>query len=405
MSHSRPYVQLKPGRERSVKRRHPWVFSGAIAKTHGEPAPGATVAVCDHGGTFLAWGQYSPHSQIRVRLVSWRESDAVDEPDFWREKLHRAVTARDPLLAEGSTTAARLVHAESDGIPGLIADLYNETLVVQFLTQGADVRRDMLLSLLAEEIRPQGIYERSDVDIRRKEGLDLRHGLLRGDLPDPVIILENGLRFAVDVQRGHKTGFYLDQRENRATLRRFVAQRTKHGIPPSVLNVFAYTGGFTLAALAGGATHVVNVDSSADALRLGRDNLALNGFDPAHVEDLVGDAFQLLRRFRQQDRRFDVIVLDPPKFAFTKRDVQRAARGYKDINMQAFRLLHPGGLLFTFSCSGLISPDLFQKIVFGAALDAQRDARILAPLAQGSDHPIALTFPEGAYLKGLVCSV
>ena len=398
-------VWLKPRRERSVRRRHPWVFSGAIAEVRGQPSPGETVAVCDAHGEFLAWGQYSPHSQIRVRLVSWRRADAVDAPDFWRGRIRRAVAARAPLRAEGHTTAFRLVHAESDALPGLIADLYGETLVVQFLTQGAELRRELLVSLLAEEVHPQAVYERSDADVRRKEGLAARSGLLQGSLPQPPIVVENGLRFAVDVRQGHKTGFYLDQRENRALLRRFVARRARMGEPPDLLNVFAYTGGFTLAALAGGATSAINVDTSADALRWGRENLSLNGFNEAQVEDRVGDAFQLLRQMRQQERRFDLIVLDPPKFAFTRRDVQRAARGYKDINLQAFHLLRPGGLLFTFSCSGLISPDLFQKIVFGAALDAGREARIIAPLAQGPDHPIALTFPEGAYLKGLVCRV
>ena len=398
-------VRLKPRRERSVRRRHPWVFSGAIAEVRGQPSPGETVAVCDAHGEFLAWGQYSPHSQIRVRLVSWRRADAVDAPDFWRARIRRAVAARAPLRAEGHTTAFRLVHAESDALPGLIADLYGETLVVQFLTQGAELRRELLVSLLAEEVRPQAVYERSDADVRRKEGLAARSGLLQGSLPQPLIVVENGLRFAVDVRQGHKTGFYLDQRENRALLRRFVARRVRMGEPPDLLNVFAYTGGFTLAALAGGATSAINVDTSAEALRRGRENLSRNGFDGAQVEDRVGDAFQLLRQMRRQERRFDLIVLDPPKFAFTRRDVQRAARGYKDINMQAFHLLRPGGLLFTFSCSGLISPDLFQKIVFGAALDAGREARIIAPLAQGPDHPIALTFPEGAYLKGLVCRV
>ncbi len=398
-------VRLKPRRERSVRRRHPWVFSGAIAEVRGRPSPGETVAVCDAHGEFLAWGQYSPHSQIRVRLVSWRRADAVDAPDFWRARIRRAVAARAPLRAEGHTTAFRLVHAESDALPGLIADLYGETLVVQFLTQGAELRRELLVSLLAEEVRPQAVYERSDADVRRKEGLAARSGLLQGSLPQPLIVVENGLRFAVDVRQGHKTGFYLDQRENRALLRRFVTRRARMGEPPDLLNVFAYTGGFTLAALAGGATSAINVDTSAEALRRGRENLSRNGFDGAQVEDRVGDAFQLLRQMRRQERRFDLIVLDPPKFAFTRRDVQRAARGYKDINLQAFHLLRPGGLLFTFSCSGLISPDLFQKIVFGAALDAGREARIIAPLAQGPDHPIALTFPEGAYLKGLVCRV
>ncbi len=398
-------IILKPGRQKPVQRRHPWIFSGAIQQVAGAPAPGELVAVQSHRGEFLAWGHYSPHSQIRARLISWREAVQPESADFWRARLRRAIDARKPLLASGQTTACRLIHAESDGAPGLIVDRYGDTLVVQLLSAGAEARRELFTTLLAELLAPQRIYERSDAAARYKEGLASQVGTLYGPAPAaPVVILENGLRFLVDVQAGHKSGFYLDQRANRQRLRETVARlAASRPAPPTLLNVFSYTGGFAVYGLAGGAAHVVNVDSSAAALALGRENLALNGYAAARVKDLTGDAFEVLRQLRAAGQQFDLIVLDPPKFAVSKRDVQRAARGYKDINLQAFHLLRPGGQLFTCSCSGAISADLFQKIVFGAALDAGSDAQIIGRLTQSSDHPVALTCPEGDYLKGLIC--
>ncbi len=399
-----PRLILKPGREASLQRRHPWVFSGAVARVQGEAAPGALVAIHAADGPFLAWGHYSPASQIRARIIAWDAAAAPDTPDFWRARLQRALAARVPLLQSGNTTACRLVNADSDGTPGLIVDRYNTTLVVQYLTAGAETRRALFADLLMELQPAETLYERSDADVREKEGLSPHTGLLRGaEPPAAVEILENGLRFAVDVRQGHKSGFYLDQRENRQRLREAIAARAQARSTPTLLNVFAYTGGFAVYGLAGGASSVVNVDTSAEALALGRENLARNTLPAA--EDIAGDAFQVLRQLRQAGRRFDVIVLDPPKFAFTQKDVQKAARGYKDINLQALHLLNPGGMLFTFSCSGAISADLFQKIVFGAALDAGREAQIVGYLAQSSDHPTALTFPEGAYLKGLQCHI
>jgi len=404
MTSSTPRIDLKRGREAAVRRRHPWLFSGGIARVEGQPALGDLVAIHGDDGAFLAWGHYSPHSQIRARLVSWEESDQPDTPEFWRARLRRAFSARAPLLVAGATTACRLVHAESDGVPGLIVDRYGETVVAQYLTAGMEARRELFADLLWELLGPQSLYERSDAPARQKEGLQSRVGLLRGVEPPQMIeILENGLRFGVDARRGHKSGFYLDQRENRQRLRETLAALVQAGQAPTLLDVFSYTGGFAVYGLAGGAVSVVNVDASAEVLRQGQENLARNGLDHAAVEDIAGDAFKVLRQLRQEGRQFDVIVLDPPKFAFTKRAVQRAARGYKDINMQAFHLLRPGGVLFTFSCSGAISADLFQKIVFGAALDAGCDAQIVGRLTQSSDHPVALTFPEGEYLKGLVC--
>ncbi|MGC9396368.1 MAG: class I SAM-dependent rRNA methyltransferase [Anaerolineae bacterium] len=405
-----PRVILAPRRDVSVRRRHPWLFSGAVRRVEeapGGPESGALVAVHSSEGEFLAWGHYSPASQIRVRLFAWDEHLAPDTEDFWRARLERAIAARQPLLADGTTTACRLVNAESDGIPGLVVDRYGDTVVVQYLSAGVEARRELFNELLVTLLDPTTLYERSDVDVREKERLAPRDGLLYGaEPPETVEILENGLRFGVDVRHGHKTGFYLDQRENRALAREAVA----HFNAPVVLNVFAYTGGFAVYALAGGASAVTNIDTSGEVLRIGRDNLARSGFEEAAVEDIEGDAFTVLRELNSQKRtatpsRFDVVILDPPKFAFTQKDVKRAARGYKDINMQALRLLNPGGLLFTFSCSGAISADLFQKIVFGAALDVKRDAQIVGRMTQSSDHPVALTFPEGEYLKGLICRI
>lgn len=405
-----PRIILHAQRDVSVRRRHPWLFSGAIARVEGKPEPGALVAVHGFDGAFLAWGHYSAASQIRARLFAWDAHVVPETADFWRARLERAIAARQPLLAGGITTACRLVNAESDGIPGLVVDRYSDVVVVQYLSAGVDARRELFNDLLVTLLHPVTLYERSDVDVREKERLAPREGLLYGaEPPDAVEIVENGLRFGVDVRHGHKTGFYLDQRDNRALLRAAVARLNA----PTVLNAFAYTGGFAVYALAGGASAVTNVDTSADALRVGRDNLARNGpaassgepFAAAAVEDITGDAFTVLRELHNQKRAFDVVILDPPKFAFGQKDVKSAARGYKDINMQAMRLLNPGGLLFTFSCSGAISADLFQKIVFGAALDVKRDAQIIGRMMQGGDHPVALTFPEGDYLKGLICRV
>ncbi len=362
-------LYLKPGREESVLRHHPWIFSGGVARVEGRPAPGASLAVHSADGAFLAWGQYSPASQIRVRLVSWNEADDPDAPDFWRKRLARAIALRAPLLADSETDACRLVFAESDGIPGLIVDRYADVLVLQALTVGAQARRQLYADLLLDLLAPRTIYERSDAEVREKEDLVPYTGLLRGEGPPAFVpIRENGLGFWVDVKKGHKTGFYLDQRPNRLALRRHIEQRRRAGLGTAVLNVFSYTGAFTTYALAGGATSVVNIDASADALALG----ARHWPEDAPVTNLMGDAFRLLRDLRAEERAFDVIILDPPKFAFSQADVQRAARGYKDINLQALHLLREGGLLFTFSCSGAIAADLFQKIVFGAALDAGR---------------------------------
>ena len=389
---------LKQGRDKPVRQRHPWVFSGAVAHLEGDPAPGDVVEVQSADGCWLARGYFNPHSQIVVRLLTWDPAETIDAA-FWRRRLQRAISARQDLLTSPQITACRLVHAESDGLPGLVVDRYGDWLVVQFLTLGVEVRRELLTALLMEMWTPQGIYERSDVDVRSLEGLSPRTGVLAGqEPPDLVEILEYGHRFLVDVKRGQKTGFYLDQRENRRLAASYCTGRT-------VLNAFAYTGAFGVYAAAHGAGPITHVETSADALALARRNMELNGYGGRDDEYVTGDAFQVLRRYREAGRRFGVVILDPPKFAHTQAQVSRAARGYKDINMLALQLLEPGGFLVTFSCSGRVSVDLFQKIVFAATVDAGRDAQIVWRLSQGPDHPVLLTFPEGEYLKGFVCRV
>jgi 23S rRNA (cytosine1962-C5)-methyltransferase len=393
-------VVLKRNRARPVLQRHPWIFSGAIERVEGEVADGDVVEVRDAGRNWLARGTLNRRSQIAVRLLTWQQDEAVDRV-FWRRRLAQAIAARQALADDPTTTAYRLVHAESDYLPGLVVDRYGEWLVVQFLALGVERRRDEIVAALVDLLAPRGIYERSDVEVRAKEGLAQRAGPLWGEEPpDLVEVLENenGRRFLVDVRQGHKTGFYLDQRENRARLPGFC-----EGV--EVLDAFAYTGAFGVYAATGGASEVTLVESSAPALDLARRHLTLNDLGHRNVEYVQGDVFSVLRGYRAQGRRFDVVVLDPPKFAHSEREVKRAARAYKDVNLLAFRLLRSGGVLFTFSCSGAVSADLFQKIVFGAAVDAEREAQIIGILAQGADHPVALTFPEGAYLKGLICRV
>jgi 23S rRNA (cytosine1962-C5)-methyltransferase len=391
-----PIITLKPGREKSVRNRHPWLFSGAIQHIDHDAQNGDVVDVHSPLGQWLARGYLNRRSQIQVRLLTWHAGEAIDE-DFWRIRLQRAIAGRASLAADLHTDAYRLVHAESDGLPGLVVDRYGDWLVMQCLTLGVERVKPLLARLLVELCQPAGVVERSDVDVRQKEGLRPAVDVLHGQAPGgPVEIVEHSQRFLVDLLGGQKTGFYLDQRENR----RRVAAYCQGG---RVLNAFSYSGGFAVYALAAGAQHVTNLDSSLEALELAERNLALNGFDPdAQAEGVAGDVFQVLRDWRAAGQRFDVVILDPPKFAHSQQQVDRAARAYKDINLLAMQLLHPGGVLATFSCSGLVSADLFQKIVFGASIDAGRDVQVIERLSQGPDHPTLLSFPEGEYLKGLV---
>jgi 23S rRNA (cytosine1962-C5)-methyltransferase len=391
-------VVLKRGREKPVLNRHPWIFSGAIKRVEGEVTDGEVVAVADHRGRFLAQGYLNRRSQIAVRLLTWDEDEVVGG-DFWRRRLELAWASRQALADDPSTGAYRLVNAESDLLPGLVVDRYGDYLVVQFLTLGIERWKAELVGLMADLLEPRGIYERSDVEVREKEGLAQVTGLLHGEEPpDLMEITENGHRFLVDIKTGHKTGFYLDQRENRQKLTRYCRGK-------DVLNCFAYTGAFAVYAAAAEAGRITNVESSAEALDLVRRNMALNGFADRNDEYIEGDVFQVLREYRNQGRVFDLVILDPPKFAYSQHQVQSACRGYKDINLLAMQIVAPGGILFTFSCSGRVSPDLFQKVLFGASVDARRDVQIIEKLSQASDHPILLTFPESEYLKGLVCRV
>ncbi|MCB9640921.1 MAG: class I SAM-dependent methyltransferase [Myxococcales bacterium] len=391
-------VRVKTAGERSIERRHPWLFSGALAKVEGKPGKGETIAVKDSSGKMLGWGAYSPQSQIAVRMWSFSPQQTVDRV-FFTERFRAAIAMREQRLSPVAQRACRLVYGESDGFPGLIVDRYGDYLVMQCLSAGAEYWKPIWCEILQELLPLKGIYERSDSDVRKKEGLEPTMGLLAGEKPPEALeIEENGMRYLVDIYEGHKTGFYLDQRANRAQLRSFAKDA-------EVLNCFAYTGGFGLAALSGGAKHVTQIEASGKALEVARKHVELNGFDASRSTLTEGDVFAELRRLQKEQRSFDVIVLDPPKFAESKSQLERASRGYKDINLQAFKLLRPGGLLLTFSCSGQMTTPLFQKIVADAALDARRDGQILLRLEQDVDHPTRLAFPEGTYLKGLVCRV
>jgi 23S rRNA (cytosine1962-C5)-methyltransferase len=391
-------VILKPGRDKPIRQHHPWIFSGAVARVKDDAANGDVVDVVSSDGTWLARGSLNRKSQIVVRLLTWKEDEAIDEA-FWRSRLERAIAGREALASSGDMTAYRLVNAESDGLPGLIVDRYGDWLVTQFLTLGVERWKKEIVEQLGK-LSYRGVYDRSDVEVRAKEGLPQTTGVLAGDEPpDLVEIRENGLRFWVDVKRGHKTGFYLDQRDNRRKVAPYLRGR-------DVLNGFAYTGAFAVYAIAAGAKSVTNVDTSVDALELARRNMDLTGLtDLSGLEYVVGDVFAELRRFRAEGRTFDAVILDPPKFAQNDQQLKRAARGYQDINRVAMNILRPEGVLATFSCSGLVSPDLFQKIIFSASLEAERNVQIVEKLGQASCHPILVTLPESEYLKGFVCRV
>lgn len=386
-------IRLRPGKEKSLLKGHPWIFDGAVAK--GGADSGETVRIESHEGRFLAWAAFSPKSRIRARVWSFEESARIDEA-FFAERVARAIEARKLWRIESD--AIRLVHGESDGLPGLVVDRYGDTLVAQMTSCGTERFKPTLCKVLISQTGLGKLYERSDGSVRALEGLPESSGWLAGEGPVDLLIREHGWRLGLDIARGHKTGFYLDQRDNRQRFFQWTAQRAF----AQVLNCFSYTGGFTVAALAGGAGFVTSVDSSAPALEQAKAQLRLNGLDDSRTETLDADVNASLRRFLQEGRRFDAIVLDPPKFAPTSAHAERAARAYKDINRLALQLLRPGGVLFTFSCSGGISADLFHKIVASAGIDAGVDAFISEKLGGAPDHPMTLCFPEGEYLKGLV---
>ncbi len=389
-------IRLREGKERSLLKRHPWVFAGSIAK--GGADSGETVRVEAHDGRFLAWGACSPASSIRVRAWSFDEGERIDA-GFFARRIQRAVAlrARLPIDSDG----VRLVHGEADGLPGLVVDRYADTLSAQFLFAGSERWKAVIADGLLAATGLKRLYERSDAGVRALEGLPSVSGWLRGAGATVIELHEHGWSLSVDVAQGHKTGTYLDQRDNR----QHFAAAVRHFGCAEVLNCYSYTGGFSLAALVGGAARVVSVDSSAPALALAQRHVQQNGFDTTRHEVVDADVNQHLRACLERGERFDAIVLDPPKFAATASQAERAARAYKDINRLGLKLLRPGGLLFTFSCSGGIGPELFHKIVAGAGHDAGVDALILQRLAAACDHPTTLEFPEGDYLSGLALLV
>jgi 23S rRNA (cytosine1962-C5)-methyltransferase len=383
-----------------VRQGHPWIFSGSLAHVPEDIQDGAIVAVCSADGEWLARGYLNRTSQITVRLLSWHPAEVIDDA-FWQRRIARAVALRRRLFDHQQTNAYRLVNAESDYLPGLTVDHYGDYLVVQVGTLGIELRKTRLAQLLLEATGCTGVIERSALAVRRHEGLGDATGLLAGTAPDAAVtVRELGLNYLVDLAHGQKTGFYTDQRENRRRVAAYCAGQR-------VLNAFSYTCSFAVHALAAGAQQVTNIDTSLDALEMGERNLRLNGFDPdTQTENLVGDVFDVLRDWRAanaSEHQFDLIILDPPKFAQNKGSVEQALRGYKEINLSALHLLKPGGILATFSCSGLVAPELFQQAVYSAAADTRRPLQILEWLHQGADHPVATTFPEGEYLKGLIC--
>lgn len=385
-------ITIRPGKERSLVKRHPWVFESSVAR--GGADAGETVRVESADGAFLCWAAFSPQSQIRLRAWSFDEAERIDAA-FFRRRIDQALAMRSRLAI--ASDAVRLIHGEADGLPGLIVDRYVDTLVAQFTSSGVERWKDVIADALLAATGLTRLYERSDAQAREWEGLPVQTGWLRGAGDTAITIREHDWRLTLDVAEGHKTGYYLDQRDSR---RRFADAVRQYGCR-SVLNAFSYTGGFSVAALAGGASQVVSVDSSGPALSRAQAHVALNGFDAARHEAWDADVNATLRQCLKDGRRFDAIVLDPPKFAPTAAHAERAARAYKDINRLAFMLLNDGGLLYTFSCSGGIAPDLFHKIVAGAGLDAGVDGYIVERLSAAADHPQTVRFPEGDYLKGL----
>ncbi|MBO7146317.1 MAG: class I SAM-dependent rRNA methyltransferase [Lentisphaeria bacterium] len=387
-------IILKQGKERSFQRRHPWVFSGALSKIPQGVGNGETVRVLSSQGEFLGYGAYSATSSIAIRIWSF---DINDLPgyDFFERKFRAALTFRKIIFNNVLPDSYRLVHAESDGLPGVIVDIYPGFAVCQLSTAGADYFRNEIADALYC-VTGCNVYERSDVDSRKREGLPDVKGLLKGvEPPEFIEFTENGIRFRSSLKEGHKTGFYLDQRVNRQ-----VVSSAAAGCG-DVLNCFSYTGGFGLAALHGGAHHVLNVDSSGAALEFACSNAQLNGFSTEQFSVEDADVFQFLRKCRDSRKSFDMIILDPPKLAETIKQRDKAARAYKDLNLLGFKLLRPGGKLFTFSCSGAMDDDLFEKVVCSAAQDANVNFRIIQHLAQAPDHAVSGFFPEGHYLKGL----
>nr|WP_145496991.1 23S rRNA (cytosine(1962)-C(5))-methyltransferase RlmI [Yersinia ruckeri] len=389
---------LTKGREKSLIRRHPWVFSGAVERIEGKPLPGETIDIMDSQGKWLARGAYSPESQLRARVWTFMQDESIDNAFFIR-RLQRAQSWRDWIAQRDGLDSYRLIAGESDGLPGVTIDRFQNFFVLQLLSAGAEYHREALVAALQHCYPDCSIYDRSDVSVRKKEGMELTQGPILGDIPPALLpIQEHGMKLLVDIQQGHKTGFYLDQRDSRLAARNYAKGRR-------VLNCFSYTGAFAVAALMGGCEQVISVDTSQAALDIAKQNVELNQLDLSKAEFIRDDVFQLLRHYRTQGEKFDMIIMDPPKFVENKNQLASACRGYKDINMLALQLLRPGGILLSFSCSGLMPNDLFQKILADAALDASCDIQFVEQFRQAADHPVIATYPEGLYLKGFACRV
>ncbi|MEG1652946.1 MAG: 23S rRNA (cytosine(1962)-C(5))-methyltransferase RlmI [Hafnia sp.] len=389
---------LAKGREKSLLRRHPWVFSGAVTRGEGNAVSGETIDVCDFQGKWLARAAFSPQSQIRARVWTFDQQESVDR-DFFINRLQTAQQWRTLLAKRDDLTGYRLIAGESDGMPGITIDRFQNFIVLQLLSAGAEYQRANLVAALQHCYPECAIYDRSDVAVRKKEGLPLTQGSVVGEEPPALLpIREHGMQILVDIKEGHKTGFYLDQRDSRLAARRFAANA-------KVLNCFSYTGAFAVSALMGGCEHVISVDTSQAALDVARQNVELNQLDLSKAEFVRDDVFQLLRKYRDEGRKFDLIIMDPPKFVENKSQLAGACRGYKDINMLALNLLSSGGILLSFSCSGLMPIELFQKILADAALDAGRDVQFIEQYRQAADHPVIASYPEGLYLKGFACRV
>ncbi|HBM15834.1 MAG TPA: 23S rRNA (cytosine(1962)-C(5))-methyltransferase RlmI [Lentisphaeria bacterium] len=389
---------IKRGSANTLKYRHPWIFSGAIKKINGSPVMGETLEIRSEDDEIIGYGSYSPVSKIAIRIWSFSDKEKLDE-SLIRQKVESAVNFRSSRMFSRNSNCVRLVFGEADGIPGLIVDKFAEYLVCQFLFTGTEFHKDIIVSILNELVPNKGIYERSDVDIREKEGLPLSVGVLSGsEPPDSIEINEGSIKYYIDIKKGHKTGFYLDQRINRLRVANYSNEM-------EVLDCFAYIGGFSIASLKGGAKRVTSVDSSSSALESLKRNVELNGLDLTKSETIEAKVAEQLRKYRDYGKQFDMIILDPPKFIYDRAHLEHASRAYKDINLLAMKLLRKNGILATFSCSQPMTEELFQKILSYASADSGRTVQILEKLSQSPDHPIALNFPESAYLKGLICRV
>lgn len=391
-------IKLKKGKEKAVYQRHPWVFSGALDKVKGKPENGDVVKVLDAQGEFLAYGYYNDQSRVAVRLLEWDENVSIDEA-WYEQKVNTAIDGRAHLLANEATTACRLIFSEADFLPGLIVDRYADFLSVQILSSGIEKAKETIIKVLVKRLQPKGIFDRSDATARTHEGITAENGLLWGENPAEFIeIKENGIKYHINIAEGQKSGFYCDQRDNRSIL-------ASYGKGKTVLDCFSYSGGFSLNAFAQGAAEVTSVDSSALAIETLKQNMVLNQFDAAKHVAIQSDVNKQLRQFNDEGKKFDVVVLDPPKYAPSRSALDRAARAYKDLNRRGLMLLESGGLLATFSCSGAVDIETFKQIIAWAALDAGKEVQIIKQFCQPEDHPVRLSFPEGEYLKGLLLRV